>query len=39
MIFDSFELVAANSTSTATTTNATTTSAPPLSPFQQQLQQ
>jgi hypothetical protein len=35
MVFDSFELVAAN----GTTTNATTTGASPLSPFQQQLQQ
>ena len=39
MIFDSFELIAANSTNIATTANATTTSASPLSPFQQQLQQ
>jgi hypothetical protein len=35
MVFDSFELIAAN----GTTTNATTTNAPLLSPFQQQLQQ
>jgi plastocyanin len=35
LVFDTFELMAVNST----TTNATTTSAPPQSPFQQQLQQ
>jgi hypothetical protein len=38
MIFDSFELIAANGT-IITNATATTTSAAPLSPFQQQLQQ